>query len=250
MTKLGSTEKSGLTEKADFLMPTRNASRTDRKFASHESTGVTISSGNVSCAGEYLLNQKQVTSKPRVLEMKIAKGLLIKIYVGSITRLSVDCIVNAANEHLMHGGGVAFAISEAAGYEFDHESVQYITVNGPIPVGSCCVTSAGKLPYRCVIHTVGPRWTDYRDSNLCLELLKQSVEVAFKTADIEGMHSVAIPAISSGIFGVPRDKCVEQYYKAAMSFCSTYPYKNLREIHFVDRDESMVRAIQEVFKRK
>ena len=52
------------------------------------------------------------------------------------------------------------------------------------------------------------------------------------------------------MLGVPRDKCVEQYYKAAMSFCSTYPCKNLREIHFVDRDESMVRAIQAVFESK
>ena len=60
------------------------------------------------------------------------------------------------------------------------------------------MTSAGKLPYRCVIHTVGPRWSDYRDSNVCLELLKKSVEVSFKTADMEGMNSVAIPAIISG----------------------------------------------------
>ena len=56
--------------------------------------------------------------------------------------------------------------------------------------------------------------------------------------------------VFQGIFGVPREKCVEQYYKAAMSFCSTYKCKNLREIHFVDRDESIVRAIKEVFQQK
>ena len=140
----------------------------------------------------------QTITQPGTLVMTTDGGLLIKIYTGIIARLNVDCIVNAANENLMHGGGVAAAISEAAGYEFDKESAHYIKDNGPIPVGSCCVTSAGKLPYRCVIHTVGPRWSDYRDSNVCLELLKQSVEVSFKTADMEGMNSVAIPAISSG----------------------------------------------------
>ena len=63
----------------------------------------------------------------------------------------------------MHGGGVDAAISEAGGYPFDKESEQYIADNGALPIGSCCVTSAGKLPYKHVIHTVGPRWDDYTD---------------------------------------------------------------------------------------
>ena len=110
----------------------------------------------------------------------------------------MDCIVNAANEHLMHGGGVAYAISDAAGYQFDQESTQYIKDNGPIPVGSCCVTSAGKLPYKHVIHTVGPRWGDYTDKEKCLQDLQKSVMVTFEKADELHMKSIAIPAISSG----------------------------------------------------
>ena len=130
--------------------------------------------------------------------MTTAGGLLIKIYSGSITRLNVDCIVNAANENLMHGGGVAAAISDAAGYQFDQESAQYIADNGPVPVGSCCVTSAGKLPYKHVIHSVGPRWGDYTDKEKCLQDLQKSVMVTFEKADELSMKSIAIPAISSG----------------------------------------------------
>ena len=180
----------------------KRAARTFAKTDNTENQGALASSnGGYNARGNTIKTRtftSQTTNQSESLEMKIAEGLLIKVYTGSITRLNVDCIVNAANEHLMHGGGVAYAISDAAGYQFDQESQKYITDNGPIPVGSCCVTSAGKLPFKCVIHTVGPRWSDYRDSNVCLELLQKSVEVTFKTADVNGMSSVAIPAISSG----------------------------------------------------
>lgn len=103
--------------------------------------------------------------------MQTKEGSKIKIYAGSITRLDVDCIVNAANENLF-------------------------------PAGKCCVTSAGNLPYRCVIHTVGPRWGDYRDKSQCLQLLQDSVNVTFEEADNQKMRSIAIPAISHGKFFV------------------------------------------------
>lgn len=143
------------------------------------------------------MNQSMRSHK---VELTTKEGLRIKIYTGSITRLDVDCIVNAANENLMHGGGVAAAISDAAGYQFDQESKKYVEDNGSIPVGTCCVTSAGKLPYKCVIHTVGPRWGDYRDKSQCLQLLQDSVRVTFEEADYQKMRSIAIPAISSGKF--------------------------------------------------
>lgn len=183
----------------------------------------------------------------QALEVNTKKGLMIKIYAGSIICSDVDCIVCASNEHLMHGGGVAAAISDAAGYEFDQESRDYVLKNSPIPVGRCCVTSAGRLPYKCVIHAIGPRWSDYRDKSRFLLELQNCVELAMREADDRRMKSIATPAISSGIFAVPRDLCVQQYYKAVMSFNRNYPCKSLREIHFVDRDESMVRAIQEIF---
>jgi hypothetical protein len=139
----------------------------------------------------------QTVSLPMV-KVETGEGLMIKIYTGSITRLDVDCIVNAANEQLMHGGGVAGAISEAAGYDFDEESKRYIERNGPIPVGKCGVTSAGRLPYRYIIHTVRPKWGDYEDKYQYLDDLRESVEVTFREADKLKMKSIAIPVTNSG----------------------------------------------------
>lgn len=126
--------------------------------------------------------------------------LSVQIYVGNITKVNVDCIVNSTNEQLMRGGGVAAAISEAAGYALDQESKDFVARNGPLPVGKCCATTAGNLPYKFVIHAVGPRWHDYssEDKPYCLEDLQEAVEVSFKEADKLEMKSVALPAISSG----------------------------------------------------
>ncbi|XP_062600868.1 uncharacterized protein LOC134262487, partial [Saccostrea cucullata] len=139
------------------------------------------------------------TVSSETFEVKVTDEFIVKIYQGSITKLRVDCIVNGANDKLMHGGGVALAIAEAAGYEFDRESVEYIRQHGPIPIGKCCVTSAGKLHYKCVIHTVGPRWHDYNNDGkkYCFDDLQEAVEVTFREAERLKMTSIAIPAISS-----------------------------------------------------
>lgn len=75
---------------------------------------------------------------------------------GDITREFVDCIVNAANEHLAHGAGVAGAISSKGGLRIQRESDEYVEKYGPVPTGQVCVTGAGKLPCLHVIHAVGP----------------------------------------------------------------------------------------------
>lgn len=175
----------------------RRAGRTFEKSEKTEDPKEAKSSSDVYKRDLYAGNRSKYATQKK-LEVKTKEGLKIKIYAGSIIRLNVDCIVNAANDRLMHGGGVAAAISEAAGYQFDKESRKYVEDNGPISVGTCCVTSAGNLPCKLVIHTVGPRWNDYRDKNRCLQLLYDSVEVTFKEADKRGMSSIAIPAISSG----------------------------------------------------
>jgi poly [ADP-ribose] polymerase 9 len=126
---------------------------------------------------------------------------VVKVYVGSILHLTVDCIVNAANENLMHGGGVAEVISRAAGYDFQKESDDYIQNNGPLSVTECCTTSAGSLQqYQCVIHSVGPKWYDYPNDKkrACADDLQKTIVNCFKEAVIQNVSSVALPAISSG----------------------------------------------------
>ncbi|XP_061162265.1 uncharacterized protein LOC133171518 [Saccostrea echinata] len=186
-----------------------------------------------------------------ISEMKSAEGITIKIYCGDITKLSVECIVNAANEHLAHAGGVARAIAKAAGPDFEREGKEYVKRHGPLSVGTCCVTSAGRLSYKHVIHTVGPTWGDYKnkEKKYCFSDLQEAVEVTFRRADKLKLTSIAIPAISSGIFGVPKESCVEQYCKAVDSFGKQFPDTSLQEIHFVDIDSQMVSLIGSAFEK-
>lgn len=140
-------------------------------------------------------------SSATVLEQiyKTAEGIIVKVYNGSILSLKVDCIVNAANAQLSHGGGVAEVISRAAGYRFQQESDDYIQQYGSLDVGTCCSTSAGDLNYTNVIHTVGPNWYKYTDKKLCCSDLKMAVECCFYEAEVCNLSSIAVPSISAGI---------------------------------------------------
>ncbi|XP_060604666.1 protein mono-ADP-ribosyltransferase PARP14-like isoform X2 [Ruditapes philippinarum] len=149
---------------------------------------------------------------------------LVKVYKGDILNIPVDCIVNAANKNLSHGGGVSAVIARAAGYSLTKEGDDYIAQHGEIPVGHAIATTAGVLHYKCVIHTVGPSWYDYKsrshdDVQRCKDDLFHAIYNCFVIAERRGLKSIAIPAISSGIFGVPIDICVEQYASAIISYC-------------------------------
>ena len=135
----------------------------------------------------------------------------IEIYKGDITMLNVDAIVNAANSSLFHGGGVAGAIARAAGEEFIKESQEYIKKHGKVPTGSVAVTGAGKLKAKYVIHAVGPMGTKEK-------LLESAVENTFKSAKEYNVETIAIPAISCGIFGFDKRKGTEIIYRIAKKY--------------------------------
>lgn len=120
---------------------------------------------------------------------------------GDITELEVDVVVNAANEHLAHGGGVAAAIARAGRPQVDEESAAWVAEHGPLAPGRAATTGAGSMPARWVVHVVGPRYGAGQDN---AALLAQAVEAALEAAATVGARSVAMPAISAGIFGYPR----------------------------------------------
>ena len=130
---------------------------------------------------------------------------------GDLLKEPVEAIVNAANGHLAHGGGVAGIISRAAGPELQSESDQLVAARGPLPTGSAVVTTAGQLPFKGVIHAVGPRYGEGDEENK----LVQALGNAFRLAEERGWRSVAFPAVSSGIFAVPLEICARAYLKAA-----------------------------------
>jgi O-acetyl-ADP-ribose deacetylase (regulator of RNase III) len=144
----------------------------------------------------------------------------------------VDAIVNAANGHLAHGGGVAGIISRAAGPELQAESDALIRKLGPLPPGAAVVTSAGKLRFKGVIHAVGPRQGEGNEEAKLLQALQE----AFKRAHERGWASVSFPAVSSGIFAVPLDVCARAYVKAARA-------SPLRNVRLCLRDQPVIDAV-------
>ena len=136
-------------------------------------------------------------------EYKTKEGIKVFVYVANILRLPVDCIVNAANDTLQHGGGIAAVIERAAGHELTREGNRHTKANGPVPVGKAFTTTAGNLPYDCVIHAVGPRWSDYRpytykNVKQCESLLQNAILSSFEEAENRNLKTIALPAISSG----------------------------------------------------
>eukprot|EP01050_Picozoa_sp_SAG11_P004082 SAG11_NODE_251_length_11596_cov_5.592763_8_plen_303_part_00 len=144
-----------------------------------------------------------------------------------------DAVVNAANEYLAHGAGVAGAIVANGGASIQAESTEYIrNIGRPLTVGEACVTGAGTLPCKAVIHAVGPRWTGPSGARECKEKLQATVVASLNIADkngmltdfpicivddmrwpmnvfVSGFTSISFPAISSGIFGLPVQMCAE-----------------------------------------
>ena len=124
----------------------------------------------------------------------------VVVVQGDITAARTDVIVNAANEHLVHGGGVAAALAAAAGKEFVHESRRWVSENGPVQPGQAAVTTGGRLAARWVVHVVGPRYRKGQDNET---LLRQAVRAALDAAKELGAKTVAMPALSTGVFGFP-----------------------------------------------
>jgi O-acetyl-ADP-ribose deacetylase (regulator of RNase III) len=132
---------------------------------------------------------------------------------GNLLDEPVEAIVNAANGHLAHGGGVAAIISRAAGPALQEESDRIVRERGPFPAGSAVVTGAGKLPFKGVIHAIGPRQGEGDEE----AKLVRTLTAAFACAREHGWDAISFPAVSSGIFAVPLDVCARAYVAAARS---------------------------------
>jgi O-acetyl-ADP-ribose deacetylase len=113
----------------------------------------------------------------------------------------VDAIVNAANSSLMGGGGVDGAIHRAGGPEILEECRRIVARQGSLPAGEAVLTTAGRLPARHVIHTVGPRWAGGTRGEA--ETLARCYRNSLRLARAHGLGSVAFPSISTGAYGYP-----------------------------------------------
>ena len=133
----------------------------------------------------------------------------VVITVGDLTRQKVDAIVNAANSSLLGGGGVDGAIHRAGGPEILEACREIRRIDYPagLPTGEAVITTAGNLPARFVIHTVGPVYGQH-DGNEA-QLLAQCYENSLRLAAQHSLTSIAFPAISTGVFGYPRHEAAK-----------------------------------------
>lgn len=143
-------------------------------------------------------------------------NLTVQIETGDITNEQVDAIVNAANTHLQHGGGVAGSIIKHGGFGIQRESNEWINLHGPASFDHPAITGAGSLPCRYIIHAVGPVWGEGDEE----EKLKTSVYSSLIVANDLKCTTVAFPAISTGIFGFPMEPASHCFRKAIDLFSS------------------------------
>jgi O-acetyl-ADP-ribose deacetylase (regulator of RNase III) len=165
----------------------------------------------------------------------------IELAKADITTLQVDAVVNAANEALQLGTGVAGAIRRAGGAGIQEECDRI----GTCEVGQAVVTGAGNLPARWVVHAVGPVW---RGGDVGEEmLLASAVRAALKRADEIGARSVALPAISTGVFGFPFQKAADLSIAAARSFAAEA--QSVERIVFCLIDDRLFTAFERAFEK-
>jgi len=135
---------------------------------------------------------------------------MLRLVEGDITELDVDAIVNAANKHLQLGSGVAGAIRVKGGPSIQRECDDI----GFCPVGGAVITGGGSLKARHVIHAVGPFGDDPDADEMLVSATRNSLIVAEKNR----LESIALPAISTGVFGYPMDRCAKIMIKTAQEF--------------------------------
>lgn len=166
---------------------------------------------------------------------------------GDITSQPVAVIVNAANEAMNHGGGVAVAIVRAGGRVIQEESNEWILENGPLLPGMAAVTTAGSLQASHVVHVVGPRYNDEQDNEALLAQAVYAAMDAVATLDAEASieaRSVAFPAISAGIFRYPVAEATAVIVEAITQWLTDHKNR-IEQVWLVGYDKHTAEAFAE-----
>lgn len=158
---------------------------------------------------------------------------IIEIVKGDITKEETEAIVNAANSSLQHGGGVALAISSAAGKQLRKECVQYILEHGQVDTGSAMITTGGNLKAKYVIHTVGPIWGSGNED----EKLKNAIISCLELCEKLHIKSCSFPAISSGIYGFPKERCANLFFEVLNCYFHDHPDSTIKLVRLCNIDE-------------
>jgi O-acetyl-ADP-ribose deacetylase (regulator of RNase III) len=178
-----------------------------------------------------------------VAEHILPGGQHLRLFHGDLTQENVDAIVNAANAQLIHGGGLAAAIVRTGGNTIQEESNSWVREHGPVSHAQPAITGGGSLPCRHVIHAVGPRWGEGDED----AKLQTAVQGALSLANREQFQTIALPAISTGIFGFPKERGANVIVDAIAEFCGQNRESSLDEIRITLIDAPSVRVFTVAF---
>ncbi|KAM5276382.1 protein mono-ADP-ribosyltransferase PARP9 isoform 2-T2 [Hipposideros larvatus] len=216
-------------------------------FKNNESRLCEVLQKKFGCISTLVSPAQEGNSKSlQVFRKMLTPRLKLSVWKDDLTRHAVDVVVNAANEDLKHGGGLAQALVKAGGQEIQEMSTKFVATHGRIPAGEIAVTAAGRLPCKLIIHAVGPRWVEV-DRERCISTLQRAIEnilqcVNFHYGDFE---TVAIPALSSGIFNFPLDLCTQIIVATINHYVQNVQLTgNLKEIHLVSNEDPTVAAFK------
>lgn len=181
-----------------------------------------------------------------IARQPLPNGTVLSLIHGDLTEEHVDAIVNAANAQLSHGGGVAAAIVRRGGATIQQESDAWVRRHGPVTHDRPAITGAGRLPCRFVIHAVGPIWGEGNED----AKLAAAVSSALALADERRLTSLALPAISTGIFGFPKERGARVIVQAILDYFDQRPETTLREIRITLIDQPTVQVFRQEFARR
>lgn len=178
-----------------------------------------------------------------LVERILSTGQTLQIIQGDITSDEVDAIVNAANEQLQHGGGVAWAISKRGGPTVQQESDDWIRKHGPVSHSHPAWTLGGLLPTKYIIHAVGPVWGDGDED----KKLSDAVTGSLRVADELKCTSISMPAISTGIFGFPKDRAAGLIFSAIETYFAEAKDSSIQTVRLVLFDNTTVKVFLDIW---
>ena len=173
-------------------------------------------------------------------EFTFPSGQRLQLAQGDLTTEHVDAIVNAANCRLQHGGGLAGAIVRRGGGPIQAESDAWVSEHGLVAHNAPAYTRAGKLPCRYVIHAVGPVWGEGDEDRK----LEEAVTGSLRLAERLELSSVALPAISTGIFGFPKERAAMVILAAIMDYCEEMQPDYLQTVRLTIIDQPTLEAFR------
>lgn len=176
-------------------------------------------------------------------EHALSTGQRVQIVQGDLTEEVVEAIVNAANANLQHGGGVAKAIIRRGGPEIQAESDAWVRSHGPVSHAEPAYTRAGSLLCRYIIHAVGPVWGEGDEDAKLQAAVLGSLAVASRL----GLSSMALPAISTGIFGFPKERAATIILTTIHDFFVQNPASNLKLVRLTLFDQPTIQAFSKAW---